>query len=132
MRSAQEKTFTWKSAVSPKSASGLWTLELALQHKAAKDPSGSRLVVIDDFYASRAVAKKLSEVAGGEMKGLGAVRFDNINGANRPLARQAVSQVREKGKGNWRLAQELDSAMCGGIERESVCVCVVMYVCGDA
>lgn len=57
---------------------------------------------MENFYicTRRALTKKLSEATDGEMKAPGAVRFNDIDGVNRPLARKGVEEAQDSRKGD--------------------------------
>ena len=105
LRGVFHKKFSKNSPVSAKKPSALWIMQLAHQRKLHKDPSGERLVVMDNFYTRHPLARQLARVTDGEMKILGTVRLNNIDKMNRSLVKQAVERSSNKEKGHWLLAQ---------------------------
>lgn len=60
MRAPFSKCFTASSEVDPLLASALWVLQMAQQHQLLPDPSGSRIVFMDNFYTRHILANKVA------------------------------------------------------------------------
>lgn len=98
--------------VHPSTPSAQWCLQMALQTKRQADPSRKRVIVMDNFYTRHVLAKQCSRLSDGEIKIIGTVRFNNIDGPNRPYVKQAMEELRSDSvcKGSWRLVQAFDKA----------------------
>ena len=125
LRGVFHRNFSKRSVVSPKKPSALWIMQLAHQHKSYKDPSGERLVVMDNFHTRHPLARQLANATDGEMKVLGTVRFNNIDKLNRPLVKQAVERLGDKEKGDWFLAHAHHADAKGNVKVSSNAGCII-------
>ena len=110
MRISLESKFD-KSLVHPAKPSTLWCLMMASQTKKLRDPSGKRLIVTDNFYTRHVLAKQKEILSDGEIKMIGTIKFNNIDGLNRKLVKLAIDKVQDSERGTWVLVQALDKVI---------------------
>ena len=88
--------------------SALWCLQIVYQKKRLQDPSGKRVIPIENFYTSHIRANKLFDMKHGEMRIIGTVNYINLHGKNRTIFKGAVEAMKERPRGNWLLTQAFD------------------------
>ena len=88
--------------------SALWVMQMAHLTKMMKDPSGKRLVVMDNFYTGHLLARQVAKTSDDEIRILGTVRLSNIDGCNRKYLKEAIDTLGEKPRFSWLLVQAFD------------------------
>ena len=103
MRSSLEKNID-HSVTKRESPSALWILQLALQTKIYKYGNGS-IDVTDNFYTRHKLAQQLIKVTDGEMKMIGTVRLNLVDGVNRVNIKEAQGKLKDSERGHWALCE---------------------------
>ena len=86
---------------------------MAHQTKHLQDPSGKRLIVTDNFYTRHVLARHTEILSDGEIKMIGTVKFNNIDGINHPLVKEAIEKIQNCERGSWILVEAFDKACSG-------------------
>ena len=63
--------------------SALWVMQMAHLTKQLKDPTGKRLVVMDNFYTRHLLARRAAKTSDDEICILGTVRLSNVDACNK-------------------------------------------------
>lgn len=66
---------------------------------------GGRFFVMDNFYTRHLQGRQLDIMSDCECKILGTVRFNNVDGPNRPALKDAIESLRNASPGDWRRVQ---------------------------
>lgn len=114
-----------KHVVDPETPSEEWILQMALQTKRYTDPSKKRVMVMDNFYTWHVLVHQVSNISDGEIKVIGTVRFNNIDGANRKYVKDAIQALNEDGVVgcSWFLFQEYDRGeVCTTVSKNVGCI----------
>jgi hypothetical protein len=93
------------SKIDATKASALWVLQMGLQTKRLRDPSGRRVFFTDNFYTRHNLAMVLSEFTDGEGKLIGTVKYTNVDATNRYYLFKAMEQMKDAERGSWCLVR---------------------------
>ena len=107
LRTPYERFFTEnrECGIDKDSASALWMLQLGHCTKVLKDPCGKRWFFTDNFYTRHLLANGLNTFTNGEGKLIGTIKFNTVNGINRPGLKTAYAKLEKAARGSWCLVR---------------------------
>lgn len=108
-----------ENLINAESRSAVWCLQIMQQSYSIRQPRG-RLLVTDNFYTPHLLARQIKLFADGEVKCLGTVWLNNVDGPNRPVIKEAMSLLKDKPRGSWILCQVIDVNIVNKKKTESI------------
>jgi len=87
------------------SATALWVLQLAHPCKKRPDPSGKRVVFMDNFYTRHDLGETLKTMTDGEVRITGTCRMNFIRQVNSIGVRKALALLEKEPRGSWALVR---------------------------
>ncbi|OWZ07486.1 hypothetical protein PHMEG_00020115 [Phytophthora megakarya] len=91
-----------------KNAGALWMPMVEHQTMLHPAPTGTRLLVCDNFYTRHDLAKAVLTMTDNEVYMLGTVRQDWVGSLNSAAVKAAIERVRNKPRGSWEVVAALD------------------------
>lgn len=63
---------------------------------------------MDNFYTRHSLVQKVLAITGGEVRIIGTVRANYVEGSNRGLIQQAMTELKNAPRNKWRLVRGKD------------------------
>jgi len=81
----------------------LWAAMIAQQNQRCRAPFKKRVVVMDNFYTSVGLARTLDQLTDGEIKIIGTIKMNMVQGINRENVKQAETLMKNGDAHEWYL-----------------------------